>query len=65
MKAYLILINWILSFCGLCIDAENSPLWAVLIMAAWFVASCFLLRWADKRGWMKNIVERFKLDEND
>jgi len=63
MKAKLILINWCLSFCGLSIDTERSPLWAVLIMVAWFVAATLLLKNADKHGWMNEIVKRYKLDE--
>jgi hypothetical protein len=58
MKAYLISINWALSFCGLCVDTENSPLWAVLLMVAWFAGSCLLLKYADKRGWMDKIMKR-------
>ncbi|MDR0864997.1 MAG: hypothetical protein LBO74_08705 [Candidatus Symbiothrix sp.] len=63
MRAYLILINWALSFMGLCIDTEQSPIWAVLLMVAWFFGSTILLIYADKRGWMDDIVKRFKLDE--
>ena len=55
MKAKLILINWILSFTGLCIDTERSPLWAVLLMVGWFAGSSLLLKYADRRGWMNDI----------
>jgi hypothetical protein len=63
MKAKLILINWALSFMGLCIDTEASPFWVVLLCFGWFAGSCFLLKYADKRGWMDKIVKRYKLDE--
>jgi hypothetical protein len=63
MKAKLILINWCLSLCGLCMDTERSPLWAVLLMVAWFAGSTLLLNYADRRGWMNGIVKRYKLDE--
>jgi hypothetical protein len=63
MKAKLILINWCLSVMGLCIDTEHSPLWAVLVVVAWFLLSSLLLKYADKKGWMNEIVKRYKLDE--
>jgi hypothetical protein len=63
MKAKLILINWGLSFTGLCIDTERSPLWAVLLMVGWFAGSSLLLKYADKKGWMNKIVKRYKIDE--
>jgi hypothetical protein len=53
MKAKLILINWCFSLCGLCIDTERSPLWAVLLMVAWFAGSSLLLKYADKHSWME------------
>jgi hypothetical protein len=52
MKAKIILINWYFSICGLCIDTEYSPLWAVMLMVAWFAGSSLLLNYADKKGWM-------------
>ena len=63
MKAKLILINWLLSIMGLCIDTERSPLWAFLLMVAWFAGSSLLLRFADRRGWMNDIRKRYKMDE--
>jgi hypothetical protein len=63
MKAKLILINWMLSFMSLCIDTERSPLWAVLLVAAWFAGSSLLLKYADRRGWMNDICKRLKMDE--
>ena len=46
MKSLLIILNWLLSVCGLCIDTERSPLWAVLVCVAWFVVACWLMRYA-------------------
>ena len=63
MKAKLILINWCLSFCGLCIDTEAAPLWAALIAVGWFILSSLLLKYAGKKGWLKEIVKRYQLDE--
>lgn len=63
MNAKLILINWRLSFIGICIDMECSPLWAVLIAFGWFLLSSLLLKYAYKKGWMNQIVKRYKLDE--
>ena len=60
MKAKLILINWALSFMGLCVDTEKSPLWAVLVMFSWFAVSSLLLIYADKHGWMDNIRKHLK-----
>jgi len=63
MKAKLILINWGLSFMGLCVDTERSPMWAVLLMLGWFAGSSLLLVYADRRGWMNGIRKQFKMDE--
>jgi hypothetical protein len=63
MKAYLITTNWLLSLMGLSIDTERSPLWAVLLMVAWFAGASLLMRRADKRGELDGMVKRFKLDE--
>ena len=62
MKAKLILINWVLSFAGLCIDTERSPVWAVLLVMVWFGISSLLLRYADRRGWMDDICKRLKME---
>jgi hypothetical protein len=63
MKAKLVIINLCLSFCGLSIDTERSPFWAVMLMVAWFAGSAALLNYADRRGWMDEIVKRYQLDE--
>jgi len=63
MKAILVLSNWCLILCGLSIDTERSPLWAVMVIVAWFAASTLLLKYAFKKGWMNGIVKRFNLDE--
>lgn len=56
MKAKLICYNWCLSFFGLSIDPDKSSFWLVLIMIIWFCASSLLLRYADKKGWLKKII---------
>jgi len=64
MKAKLILINWILSFmAACCLDLDRSSMTGILVIVAWFAGSSLLLKYADKRGWMDEIVERYKLDE--
>jgi hypothetical protein len=63
MKAYFILINWTLSFTGLTMATDNNPLWAVALGVAWFAVSSILLIRADRRGDLKNIEKRFKIDE--
>jgi hypothetical protein len=60
MRQILIISNWALSFFGLCIDTEYSPFWAVMLMIGWFAASSLLLRYAYRRGWLKDIVERLE-----
>jgi maltodextrin utilization protein YvdJ len=46
----IIIINWSLSFCALCVDTERTPFLGVLIIMAWFVVSSFLLLFMDKRS---------------
>ena len=61
MKAKLILINWALSFIGLSIDTEHSLLWAVLTVAAWFLGSTLLFKYASERGWLDDIQKRLNV----
>jgi hypothetical protein len=63
MKAKLILINFIVSWFGLAIDTEHSPLWASMTAIAWFLMSGWLFLRASKRGDYKKIENRFKIDE--
>ena len=63
MKAYLIIGNWVLSFVGLCVDTERTPLVWCLVMFVWFAGSTLLLNYADRKGWMDKVVKRFELDE--
>jgi len=63
MKAYFILINWILSFMALSIDTEESRFLAVMIVFAWFAVSSILLIQAQRRGDFRKIEKRFKIDE--
>jgi hypothetical protein len=52
MKAKMILVNWALSFIGLCVDTELTPLWIVMALVAWFIASSGLVLYGDRRGWL-------------
>lgn len=63
MKSYLILINWMLSFIGLSINTEHSPLWASIAGIAWFVISSMILSKADKNGTMDQVKKKFKIEE--
>jgi len=64
MKAKLTLINWLLSFMAVgCLDMDHPSLVGIFVIIAWFAGSTLLLRYADKRGWMKEITKRYKLDE--
>lgn len=63
MRAKLIYINWCFGFLGLFIDSEQSPLWAVAVGFIWFVAASSLLIYADRKGWMKEFIKQFKIDE--
>jgi hypothetical protein len=44
----IIFLNWMLSVCGLSIDIEKSPLWAVISVVIYFGVSSHLLKYADK-----------------
>ena len=63
MKAYFIVWNWALSFVGLGVDTERTPLMLCLVMYGWFIGSTLLLNYADRKGWMDKVLKRFKLDE--
>jgi len=63
MRATLILLNWMLSLCGLSIDTERSPFWAVALMVGWFAGATLLLKYADRKGWMNEFNKQFNLDE--
>ncbi|HBG41157.1 MAG TPA: hypothetical protein DDW85_07055 [Porphyromonadaceae bacterium] len=63
MKAKLILINFALSFIGLSIDTENSPLWAGFLAIAWFLISGTILIRADRHGTMDNLKRKFKIND--
>ena len=63
VAGWLIAVNWALSFIGLSVDTELSPVWAVVLMYGWFGISMLLMNLAHKRGWLDKIVKRFKLDE--
>ena len=57
MKSLLIILNWLLSVCGLCIDTERSPLWAALVCVGWFVVACLLMRYARLNDVMRLFVK--------
>lgn len=63
MKAYILMINWVLSLCALSVDTDTAPLKAVLAIVAWFTVSTILLIRAGKKGVFKNIEKRFKMEE--
>ncbi|MDD2636795.1 MAG: hypothetical protein PHW82_14985 [Bacteroidales bacterium] len=63
MKATLIIINFALSFLGLCIDWNNGTVIIPLLGLAWFCTSCYLLYRADKTGTMDRVKEIMKIDD--
>jgi hypothetical protein len=63
MKSKIILVNWIISWFGLTIDTEHSPMWASMVAISWFLISGWLFLRAEKRGDYKEIEKRFKIDE--
>jgi hypothetical protein len=63
MKAYLILINWTLSFMGLTMGTNNNPTWAVAAGVAWFAISSMLLLRADRKGTMDKLNKHFNTEE--
>jgi len=55
VRALLIGVNWALSFFGLCVDADHSAWWAVLLGFGWFAGASLLLHYADRKGWMNEL----------
>lgn len=63
MKANIILINWSMSLFGLGMEsADGGMLWA-LVGFTWFGLSTLILIRAGKKGTLKKIEKRFKIDE--
>lgn len=62
MKATLTLINFALSFLGLCVDTQNGSIIIPLLGWAWFCTSCYILYRADKSGTMDKVKEKFDFD---
>jgi len=60
MKAKLVLINLILGFTGISIE---EPFWASMVGVWWFILSLLLLKYADGKGWMGEIVKRYNFNE--
>jgi hypothetical protein len=54
-------MNWLCSFAGLTVDTEASPVWAVILMVAWFAVSSIILQYACKRGWLDRVMKQSKL----
>lgn len=63
MKATLIIINFALSFIGLCIDTSTGSIIPPLIGVAWFCSSCYILYRADKSGTMDRLKDIMKIDD--
>lgn len=63
MKAYLILINWTLSFMGLTMGTDSNPLWAVAAGVGWFAISSIILLRADRKGTMDKLNKHFNMEE--
>lgn len=63
MKAYILMINWVLSLFALSVDTDTAPLKAVFAIVAWFTVSTILLIRASKKGVFNNIEKRFKMED--
>ena len=63
VAGWLIAVNWALSFIGLSVDTELSPVWAVVVCYVWFGGTTLLMNWANRKGLLDKIVKRFKMDE--
>lgn len=62
MKSILILINFVLSFLGLCIDTSTGSILPPIIGLVWFCLSCYILIRADKAGTMDKLKEKLNYD---
>ena len=62
MRAVLIMVNWLASFMGLCVDTERTALWICLVLYGWFLGATMMLNYADRRGWMDELMKRFEMD---
>lgn len=60
MKAYIVIINWTLSFFGLGLESTDGTVWGSVIGVAWFALSTILLIRADKKGDLKKVERFFK-----
>ena len=56
------MVNWLASFMGLCVDTERTALWICLVLYGWFLGATMLLNYADRRGWMDELMKRFEMD---
>lgn len=63
MRAYIIIINWCLSFFGLGMESTDGGVLPTLVGFAWFALSTLILIRAEKKGRFKEINKRFKIDE--
>lgn len=63
MRAYIIVANWVLSFFGLGVEGTNGSIWPTLVGFTWFILSTLILIRADKKGSLRKIEKRFKIDE--
>lgn len=60
MKAYIVIINWTLSFFGLGLESTDGTVWGSVIGVAWFALSTILLIRVDKKGDLKKVERFFK-----
>ena len=63
MRAWIIVINWCLSFFGLGLESTNGSVVPTIVGLAWFGLSTLIMVRADKKGQLKRIEKRFKIDE--
>ena len=63
MKAYIILINWVLSFFALGVETTDGGVWPAMVGLLWFGASSLILIRAEKKGLLKKVEKQFKIEE--
>ena len=58
MKAYILMINWVLSLCALSVDTDTASLKAVLAIVAWFCISTLFVVRASEKGVFNKLYKR-------
>lgn len=60
MRAYIIIINWCLSFFGLGMESTDGGVLPTLVGFTWFALSTLILIRADKKGELEKVNKLLK-----